>query len=66
MKYYWYNTSIKGKFTSQGCYDQNDQTYKQPIEGEDLLYNSKYYYMPTDPNIGITKLVGKTNYASSM
>ena len=22
--------------------------------------------MPTDPNIGIKKLVGKTNYASSM
>lgn len=66
MKYYWYNTSMKGKFTSQGCYDQIEQTYIEPAEGQDLLYNSKYYYMPTDPNIGIKKLVGKTNYASSM
>lgn len=66
MKYYWYNTSMKGKFTSQGCYDQIEQIYVEPAEGQDLLYNSKYYYMPTDPNIGIKKLVGKTNYASSM
>lgn len=66
MKYYWYNTSMKGKFTSQGCYDQIEQAYIKPAEGQDLLYNSKYYYMPTDPNTRIKKLVGKTNYASSM
>ena len=66
MKYYWYNTSMKGKFTSHGCYDQVEQVYVQPEDGSDLLYNSKYYYMPTDPNIGIKKIVGKTNYASSM
>ena len=66
MKYYWYNTSMKGKFTSHGCYDQVEQVYTQPEEGSDLLYNSKYYYMPTDPNTGIKKIVGKTNYASSM
>lgn len=66
MKYYWWNISMKGKFTSQGCYDQIEQIYVEPEGDTNLLYNSKYYYMPTDPNIGIKKIVGKTNYASSM
>jgi hypothetical protein len=43
MKYYWYNISMKGKFTSQGCYDPIEQTYVKPTEGQDLLYNSRYF-----------------------
>lgn len=71
MKYYWYNIQMKKPtFTSQGCYNEELDEYVQPIgdNPNNYQYNSKYYYMPedTDCAIGIQKLCGKFNYASSM
>ena len=78
MKYYWYNiqmkkTKVEGKktyFTSQGCYDEELDDYIQPTgdNPNKYQYKSKYYYMPEDTecSIGINKLCGKFNYASSM
>lgn len=78
MKYYWYNiqmkkTKVEGKktyFTSQGCYDEELDDYVQPTgdNPNKYQYKSKYYYMPEDTecSIGINKLCGKFNYASSM
>lgn len=78
MKYYWYNIQMKktkkeGKktyFTSQGCYDEELDDYVQPTgdNPNKYQYKSKYYYMPEDTecSIGINKLCGKFNYASSM
>ena len=68
MKYYWYNIQTKSKkFTSKSCYDEIQQQYVEPSEPDsNKLYNNKGYYLPNNPNIAITKLVGKTNYASSM
>lgn len=71
MKYYWYNIQMKKpKFTSQGCYDEELDDYVEPTDGNpnNYQYNSKYYYMPEDKDctIGINKLCGKFNYASSM
>lgn len=70
MKYYWYNIQMKKpKFTSKGCYNEELDDYIQPEENpNNYQYNSKYYYMPedTDCTIGINKLCGKFNYASSM
>lgn len=69
MKYYWYNIQTKSKkFTSKACYDENLQEYVEPDSPDDpnKLYNHKGYYLPNNPAISITKLVGKTNYASSM
>ena len=71
MKYYWYNIQMKkSTFTSQGCYNEELDEYVQPTgdNPNNYQYNSKYYYMPedTDCAIGIQKLCGKFNYASSM
>lgn len=78
MKYYWYNiqmkkTKVEGKktyFTSQGCYNEELDDYVQPTgdNPNKYQYKSKYYYMPEDTecSIGINKLCGKFNYASSM
>lgn len=71
MKYYWYNIQMKkSTFTSQGCYNEELDEYVEPTEDNpnNYQYNSKYYYMPedTDCAIGIQKLCGKFNYASSM
>lgn len=78
MKYYWYNiqmkkTKVEGKktyFTSQGCYNEELDDYVQPTgdNPNKYQYKSKYYYMPEDSecSIGINKLCGKFNYASSM
>lgn len=68
MKYYWYNIQTKSKkFTSKACYDENLQEYVEPDSLDpNKLYNHNGYYLPNNPTIGITKLVGKTNYASSM
>ena len=69
MKYYWYNIQTKSKkFTSKACYDENLQEYVKPdsLNDPNKLYNHNGYYLPNNPTIGITKLVGKTNYASSM
>lgn len=71
MKYYWYNIQMKKPtFTSQGCYNEELDEYVQPTgdNPNNYQYNSKYYYMPedTDCAIGIQKLCGKFNYASSM
>lgn len=71
MKYYWYNIQMKKpKFTSQGCYSEELDDYVEPTDENpnNYQYNSKYYYMPedTDCTIGINKLCGKFNYASSM
>lgn len=68
MKYYWYNIQIKSKqFTSASCYDETSQNYVNPTEPTpNKLFNSSKYYLPNSPTIGINKLVGKTNYASSM
>lgn len=69
MKYYWYNIQTKSKkFTSKACYDKNLQEYIEPngLDDPNKLYNHNGYYLPNNPAIGITKLVGKTNYASSM
>lgn len=71
MKYYWYNIQMKKPtFTSQGCYNEELDEYVEPTEDNpnNYQYNSKYYYMPedTDCAIGIQKLCGKFNYASSM
>ena len=69
MKYYWYNIQTKSKkFTSKACYDENLQEYVKPnsLNDPNKLYNHGKYYLPNNPTIGITKLVGKTNYASSM
>lgn len=68
MKYYWYNIQTKSKkFTSKACYDENLQEYVEPNSLDpNKLYNHNGYYLPNNPTIGITKLVGKTNYASSM
>lgn len=71
MKYYWYNIQMKKPtFTSQGCYNEELDEYVEPIgdNPNNYQYNSKYYYMPedTDCAIGIQKLCGKFNYASSM
>lgn len=68
MKYYWYNIQTKSKkFTSKACYDENLQEYVEPDSPDpNKLYNHNGYYLPNNPTIGITKLVGKTNYASSM
>lgn len=71
MKYYWYNIQMKKPtFTSQGCYNEELDEYVEPTgdNPNNYQYNSKYYYMPedTDCAIGIQKLCGKFNYASSM
>lgn len=78
MKYYWYNIQMKKTkaenkkthFTSQGCYNEELDDYVEPTEGNpnNYQYNSSYYYMPEDKDctIGIQKLCGKFNYASSM
>lgn len=71
MKYYWYNIQMKKPiFTSQGCYNEELDDYVQPTEDNpnNYQYNSEYYYMPEDKDctIGIQKLCGKFNYASSM
>lgn len=71
MKYYWYNIQMKKPtFTSQGCYNEELDEYVEPARDNpnNYQYNSKYYYMPedTDCAIGIQKLCGKFNYASSM
>lgn len=68
MKYYWYNIQIKSKkFTSSSCYDETSASYVQPTdENPNKLFNSSKYYLPNNPTIGVSKLVGKTNYASSM
>lgn len=71
MKYYWYNIQMKKPtFTSQGCYNEELDEYVEPTEDNpnNYQYNSEYYYMPedTDCAIGIQKLCGKFNYASSM
>lgn len=78
MKYYWYNIQMKKTkaenkkthFTSQGCYNEELDDYIEPTEGNPnkYQYNSSYYYMPEDKDctIGIQKLCGKFNYASSM
>lgn len=78
MKYYWYNiqmkkTKVENKktyFTSQGCYNEELDDYVEPTEDNpnNYQYNSSYYYMPEDKDcaIGIQKLCGKFNYASSM
>ena len=71
MKYYWYNIQMKKpKFTSQGCYNEELDDYVEPTDENpnNYQYNSKYYYMPEDKDctIGINKLCGKFNYASSM
>lgn len=71
MKYYWYNIQMKNPtFTSQGCYNEELDEYVEPTEDNpnNYQYNSKYYYMPEDKDcaIGIQKLCGKFNYASSM
>lgn len=78
MKYYWYNiqmkkTKVEGKktyFTSQGCYSEELDDYVEPTgdNPNKYQYNSSYYYMPEDKDctIGIQKLCGKFNYASSM
>lgn len=71
MKYYWYNIQMKNPtFTSQGCYNEELDEYVEPTEDNpnNYQYNSEYYYMPedTDCAIGIQKLCGKFNYASSM
>lgn len=71
MKYYWYNIQMKKPtFTSQGCYNEELDEYVEPTEDNpnNYQYNSKYYYMPedTDCAMGIQKLCGKFNYASSM
>lgn len=71
MKYYWYNIQMKKPtFTSQGCYNEELDEYVEPTRDNpnNYQYNSEYYYMPedTDCAIGIQKLCGKFNYASSM
>lgn len=71
MKYYWYNIQMKNPiFTSQGCYNEELDDYVEPTEDNpnNYQYNSEYYYMPEDKDcaIGIQKLCGKFNYASSM
>lgn len=71
MKYYWYNIQMKKPiFTSQGCYNEELDDYVEPTDGNPnkYQYNSQYYYMPEDKDcaIGIQKLCGKFNYASSM
>lgn len=71
MKYYWYNIQMKKPlFTSQGCYNEELDDYVEPTEDNPnkYQYNSSYYYMPEDKDctIGIQKLCGKFNYASSM
>ena len=71
MKYYWYNIQMKKPiFTSQGCYNEELDEYVEPTEDNpnNYQYNSEYYYMPEDKDcaIGIQKLCGKFNYASSM
>lgn len=78
MKYYWYNIQMKKTkaenkkthFTSQGCYNEELDDYVEPTEDNpnNYQYNSSYYYMPEDKDctIGIQKLCGKFNYASSM
>ena len=71
MKYYWYNIQMKNPtFTSQGCYNEELDEYVEPTEDNpnNYQYNSEYYYMPEDKDcaIGIQKLCGKFNYASSM
>lgn len=71
MKYYWYNIQMKNPtFTSQGCYNEELDEYVEPTDGNPnkYQYNSEYYYMPEDKDcaIGIQKLCGKFNYASSM
>lgn len=78
MKYYWYNiqmkkTKVENKktyFTSQGCYNEELDEYVEPTDDNpnNYQYNSEYYYMPEDKDcaIGIQKLCGKFNYASSM
>lgn len=70
MKYYWYNIQMKKPtFTSQGCYDEATNEYVKPIENpNNYQFNSSKYYMPEDTEckLGINKLCGKFNYASSM
>lgn len=71
MKYYWYNIQMKKPiFTSQGCYNEELDDYVEPTDDNPnkYQYNSSYYYMPEDKDctIGIQKLCGKFNYASSM
>lgn len=71
MKYYWYNIQMKNPtFTSQGCYNEELDEYVEPTDdnSNNYQYNSEYYYMPEDKDcaIGIQKLCGKFNYASSM